>query len=171
MKLFIKILLSVFIVLIANVNATSATITFPNIQEATASFSFRNEIPKMVFKVFENDLSNCCQNRADLIAYRNWGTSVEARAAKGGLQYSDDLLRAAQQAYPKLAGKTHLHHITPKYLGGPANGPLIKLDAAYHQQITNEFRKYWSYGQGTIKDPVLRQQIMDKVYSVFPLPK
>jgi len=73
---------------------------------------------------------------------------VNEAAANGGSQYSDDLLKAAQQAYPKLAGKTQLHHITPKYLGGPANGPLIKLDAAYHQQITNEFRKYWGYGKG-----------------------
>ena len=66
-------------------------------------------------------------------------TAIVDDAAKTGLKYSDDFLKAAQQAYPKLAGKTQLHHITPKYLGGPANGPLIKLDAAYHQQITNEF--------------------------------
>ena len=92
-------------------------------------------------------------------------------AAKTGVQYSDDLLKAAQQAYPKLAGKTQLHHISPKYLGGPANGPLIKLDAAYHQQITNAFRQAWPYGNGVIKDPVLRQQILDRVYSQFPLPK
>lgn len=60
-------------------------------------------------------------------------------AAKGGLKYSNDLLKAAQQSYPKLAGKTQLQQITPKYLGGPTNGPLIKLDAVYHQQITNVF--------------------------------
>ena len=92
-------------------------------------------------------------------------------AAKGGLQYSDDLLKTAQQAYPKLAGKTQLHHITPKYLGGAADGPLIKLDAAYHQQITNEFRRLYGYGQGIIKDPAARQKIVDQVYNVFPLPK
>jgi hypothetical protein len=89
---------------------------------------------------------------------------------KGGLQYSDDLLNAAQKAYPKLAGKSQLHHITPKYLGGPANGPLIKLDAAYHQQITNAFRAEWGYGLGKPSAAQL-QTIMNKVYSQFPLPK
>ncbi|WP_373522731.1 hypothetical protein, partial [Aquiflexum sp.] len=91
-------------------------------------------------------------------------------AAKGGLQYSDDLLKAAQQAYPKLAGKTQLHHITPKYLGGPANGPLIKLDAAYHQQITNAFWAEWGYGIGKPSAAQL-DAIMNRVYSQFPLPK
>ncbi|SEK63850.1 DUF6443 domain-containing protein [Parapedobacter koreensis] len=90
--------------------------------------------------------------------------------ANGGVQYSDDLVKAAQKAYPELAGKTQLHHITPKYLGGAANGPLVPLDAAYHQQITNAFRQAWPYGQGVIKDPVLIKQIMDQVYKRFPLP-
>jgi len=80
------------------------------------------------------------------------------------------LLKAAQQAYPKLAGKTQLHHITPKYLGGPANGPLIKLDAAYHQQITNAFRTEWGYGLGKPSEAKLLE-IMNTVYSKFPLPK
>jgi hypothetical protein len=93
----------------------------------------------------------------------------EVVAAKGGLQYSDDLLKAAQQAYPKLAGKTQLHHITPKYLGGPANGPLIKLDAAYHQQITNEFRRIHGYGLPK-PSPQRLQEIMKEVYSKYPLP-
>jgi RHS repeat-associated protein len=91
-------------------------------------------------------------------------------AAKGGIQYSDDLVRTAQKLYPNLAGKTHLHHITPKYLGGPANGPRVPLDAAYHQQITNGFRQAWPYGQGVIKDPDVLRNVMDKVYKQFPLP-
>lgn len=78
--------------------------------------------------VIKNDDANCCENEQDLVYYRNRGIEVSKNAFKGGLQYSDDLLKAAQQAYPKLAGKTQLHHITPKYLGGPANGPLIKLE-------------------------------------------
>jgi len=94
----------------------------------------------------------------------------EVVATKGGIQYSDDLVRAAQQAYPKLAGKTQLHHITPKYLGGAANGPLVPLDAAYHQQITNAFRQAWPYSQGAIKDPAVLKSVMDKVYKQFPLP-
>jgi len=69
-----------------------------------------------------------------------------------------------------LAGKTQLHHITPKYLGGPANGPLIKLDAAYHQQITNAFRTEWGYGLGKPSEAKLLE-IMNTVYSKFPLPK
>ncbi len=36
------------------------------------------------FKVIENDLVNCCQNGQDLVDYRNWGTGVEAVAAKTG---------------------------------------------------------------------------------------
>lgn len=96
--------------------------------------------------------------------------SLDLSAAKGGFQYSDDLLEAAQKAYPNLAGKTQMHHITPKYLGGPANGPLINLDAAYHQQITNAFRAEWAYGIGKPSAAQL-DAIMRKVYSQFPLPK
>lgn len=62
MKLFIKILLFVFIALITNVEVANAYIKFPNIQKATISFSFLTEIPKTVFKILQNDLKNCCQN-------------------------------------------------------------------------------------------------------------
>jgi hypothetical protein len=97
------------------------------------------------------------------------GRSLAKGAAKGGLQYSDDLVRAAQQTYPKLAGKTQLHHITPKYLGGAKNGPLVPLDGAYHQMITNEFRALWGYGKGVPSATEL-QSIMKQVYSKYPLP-
>ncbi len=90
-------------------------------------------------------------------------------ATRAGTQYSDDLVRAAQQLYPGKAGKIQLHHITPKYLGGAKNGPLVPLDGAYHQQITNAFRKAWPYGQGHPSATQLRQ-IMDDVYNQFPLP-
>ena len=90
-------------------------------------------------------------------------------AARGAVQYSDDLVRAAQQTYPKLAGKTQLHHITPKYLGGAKNGPLVPLDGAYHQMITNEFRALWGYGKGVPSATEL-QSIMKQVYSKYPLP-
>lgn len=67
MKLFLEILLFVFVTLIANVKAMSATITFPDIQEVTTSSSFHTEIvAKIVFKVSENDLAKCCQNGNDL---------------------------------------------------------------------------------------------------------
>jgi hypothetical protein len=93
-----------------------------------------------------------------------------SKTAKGGLQYSDDLVKAAQKLYPNKAGLTELHHITPKYLGGAPNGPLVPLNGSYHQQITNAFRQAWAYGKGPITDPVLRRQIMNQVYKQFPLP-
>jgi hypothetical protein len=94
---------------------------------------------------------------------------IKERAAKGVTQYSDDLVKAAQKLYPKKAGTTELHHITPKYLGGAKNGPLVPLDGAYHQQITNAFRKAWGYGQVKPNAAQLKQ-IMDDVYKQFPLP-
>ena len=92
-------------------------------------------------------------------------------AANVGVQYSDDLLKSAQKLYPNKAGKIELHHPEPKYLGGAKNQALVPLDGAYHQQITNEFRRLYGYGQGVIKDPAARQKILDQVYNVFPLPK
>jgi len=82
---------------------------------------------------------------------------------------SQDLLAQAQDEYPNLAGKIQLHHIFPLYLGGDPNGPLVPLDAAYHQLITNAFRLAWPYGQGA---PSLERalEIMQQVYSKFPLP-
>ena len=105
-----------------------------------------------------------------LVHNNNPCAQVSKIVTKSGLKYSDELLKTAQKAYPKLAGKSQLHHITPKYLGGAADGPLVKLDAAYHQQITNAFRKEWGYGT---KKPNAAQleAIMKKVYSQFPLPK
>lgn len=84
MKLLIKILLFVFVALITNIKVVSATITFPNIQEATTSYSFHRELSEIDFKVIENDLANCCQRERKLVVYRNWGTGVEAAAVKGG---------------------------------------------------------------------------------------
>jgi RHS repeat-associated protein len=80
-----------------------------------------------------------------------------------------NLLTQAQEQYPNLAGKIQLHHIFPKYLGGDPKGPLVALDGAYHQVITNAFRAAWAYGQGA---PLLQdaQQIMQQVYGNFPLP-
>lgn len=77
MKLLIKILLFVFVSLIANVKVTSATITFSKIQEKTSSNLFHAQIAKTELKFSENDLANCCQNGNDLVLYRNRGISVE----------------------------------------------------------------------------------------------
>lgn len=75
----------------------------------------------------------------------------------------------AQQLYPSKAGKTELHHIVPKYFGGDSKGLVVPLDAAYHQVITNEFRRLYPYGQ---HPPSLEQlgKILESVYNKCPLP-
>ncbi len=92
------------------------------------------------------------------------------KAANRGVQYSDDLVKAAEKLYPKKAGKIELHHPIPQYLGGAKNQVTVPLNGAYHQQITNAFRAQWGYG---ISKPSAAQleTIMKKVYSQFPLPK
>ncbi|MGB9463888.1 MAG: RHS repeat-associated core domain-containing protein, partial [Candidatus Acidiferrum sp.] len=78
------------------------------------------------------------------------------------------LTAAAKEAYPKLAAKAdQLHHIIPKYLGGAADGAKVSLNAAYHQLITNEFRKLAPYGR---KFEGAVEELAQKVYSKFPLP-
>ena len=91
-------------------------------------------------------------------------------AVKEGVEFSEDLVKAAQKLFPNKAGKIELHHPIPKYLGGAKNQALVPLDAAYHQQITNAFRAEWGYG---IEKPSAAQldAIMKKVYTLFPLPK
>lgn len=84
--------------------------------------------------------------------------------------YYQQLLKEARERYPNKAGRTELHHIEPKYIGGDPNGPLIELDAAYHQMITNEFRENWHYGWGKIDNINLREHIIRQVYSKYPLP-
>lgn len=96
-------------------------------------------------------------------------------AAKAGTEFVGDTTRIAEltadaaKLYPKLAGKHHLHHVTPKYLGGAADGRLVKVDAAYHQLITNEFRRLAPYEQPR-PSPARLQEIMKQVYSKYPLP-
>jgi hypothetical protein len=81
----------------------------------------------------------------------------------------DSLVEEAKKKYPKKADKTEKHHITPKYLGGDPDGPTVDLNAAYHQEITNEFRKEWPYGEDR-PSPSEREKIMEEVYTKFPLP-
>lgn len=82
MKLFLKILLFVLAAIVASVNVTNVAVIFPNIQQTTASLSVHKEMPKTVFKVFENDLVNDCQNEQDLVAYRERGKVIEAIATR-----------------------------------------------------------------------------------------
>lgn len=96
MKLFIKILLFVFVALVTNVKVVSAIMAFPNIQEATAYSSFHNEITNTIYKVIINDEGNCCKNGNDLVDYRNRGKGVQVVAAKGGGKSVNQLNKAVQ---------------------------------------------------------------------------
>ena len=76
----------------------------------------------------------------------------------------------SRTAFPHLFGKPkHKHHLHPKYLGGHENGPTVDVDPAYHQLITNAFRREHPYGQ-EVPSPAQQQEIMRKVYSKYPLP-
>lgn len=83
--------------------------------------------------------------------------------------YYDQQVETAKKLFPQKANRIELHHITPKYLGGDPNGPLVPLDAAYHQLITNEFRSLWPYGM-PLPSPLQLREIMLKVYLKYPLP-
>jgi hypothetical protein len=83
----------------------------------------------------------------------------------------EELTADAKKLYPKLAEKAdQLHHITPKYLGGAADGPLAKIPAAYHQLITNAFRTLAPYGQAISRTTEEVTNIVKQVYSMYPLP-
>ena len=82
----------------------------------------------------------------------------------------NNLVKDAQKLYPNKAGVTELHHIEPQYIGGPKNGLRVPLNGSYHQVITNEFRGLQPYGFGPIKDPAIRWDIMNQVYTKYPLP-
>jgi RHS repeat-associated protein len=94
---------------------------------------------------------------------------VGSGAAKAATRYSDDLVKAAQRQFPDKAGKIEQHHIRPEYLGGARNGAKVPLDGAYHQQITNEFRRLHPY-RSEVPSPARVQEIMRQVYDRFPLP-
>ena len=94
-----------------------------------------------------------------------WGFSVWAHNADC---VPDDLLKAAQDAYPNKAGHSDLHHVTPKYLGGADDGQKVMLDAAYHQHITNAFRKAYPYGHSK-PDPAMLEQLKQDVYPHYPI--
>jgi RHS repeat-associated protein len=80
------------------------------------------------------------------------------------------LMQEARALYPKLCNKFQLHHPIPQYLNGPAGQNLVKLEAPYHQLITNAFRRLAPYGQ-QVPDSQSVQNIVNQVYSQYPLPK
>ena len=94
---------------------------------------------------------------------------AEAAAAATEAKIAD-LMQKAKEIYPKLCNKFQLHHPIPKYLGGNPDQALVELEGPYHQLITNAFRNQWGYGQGP-PPPDLVQNIVNTVYSQYPLPK
>jgi YD repeat-containing protein len=98
---------------------------------------------------------------AELQTYRAQQTLANAKAV-------ESKIAAAREQYPKLTG-TQQHHVVPKYLGGPANGPRVQLPTAYHQVITNEFRSLAPYGQAK-PPPGELGRILSLVYGKYPLP-
>jgi hypothetical protein len=86
MKWFTKVLLFVFVALIANLKAVNAITTSADIQKATTSFSFHKEIPETDFKIIENELINTCKSESDLLVYRSLVSSSNHTATKGGIQ-------------------------------------------------------------------------------------
>ena len=78
------------------------------------------------------------------------------------------LENVAKALYPGKATRTELHHPIPKYLGGAARQRLVRVNAAYHQAITNEFRRLAPYGRSYT--PAQARRIVNKVYRRFPIP-
>jgi hypothetical protein len=76
----------------------------------------------------------------------------------------------AEALFPKLAGKFHDHHIIPQYLGGAKDGLTVRMPAAYHQLITNEFRRLAPYGQSVRPAGEALINILRDVYIKYPLP-
>ncbi len=103
---------------------------------------------------------------ADFHTYYVSGKRVLVHNCGGKLQ---KLYKDAQKEFPNKKGD-QLHHVEPKYMGGPKNGKLSPIPAAYHQKITNAFRNLHPYGAGKLTQSA-RNAIMKKVYSKLPLPK
>jgi hypothetical protein len=97
----------------------------------------------------------------------NWEDAGAAAGENGTANY-ENLVKQAQEAYPNKIGMEY-HHITPQYLGGASDGPTVEIPSAYHQQITNAFRSEYPYGLPK-PSPVGLQEIMNTVYSQYPLP-
>lgn len=76
----------------------------------------------------------------------------------------------AEAKYPGKVGLYEWHHFWPIYLGGPRDGPMFRVPAAYHQLITNAFREHYPYGQPK-PNAGDAQIIMMKVYARYPIPQ
>jgi hypothetical protein len=76
----------------------------------------------------------------------------------------------AEQRYPDKQGQYEQHHFFPMYLGGKENGTTYRVPAAYHQLITNAFRRLHPYGSPK-PQAWEAQSFMLKVYSEYPIPQ
>jgi RHS repeat-associated protein len=75
----------------------------------------------------------------------------------------------ALKAYPNKAGRPdENHHVVPKYLGGYKNGPTVRLNPAYHQQITNAFIGAYKYGQPPPNATKLLEMLIE-AYAQYPI--
>ncbi len=83
--------------------------------------------------------------------------------------YYDDIVDEARTLYPKKTIRSELHHVTPKYLGGATDGPVTRIDAAYHQLMANGFALFWPYG-GPKPSAEELARIMAEVYGKPPPP-
>lgn len=135
MKLFIKILLFVFVAFVTNVTVASAATTFPDSQQTETSFSFHKEIAKTIYNIFENDLMNCCRNEQNLVDYKNRDIRVEANAAKG-----------VTNLIPQGKLANHLFKGADKLADNPANRTLIQKIANGKPLVVDKFGKSWYRG-------------------------
>ena len=94
---------------------------------------------------------------------------VDSLPADHRLHIYERLLEEAKKQYPNKADRPdELHHVFPKYLGFPKNGPKVRVNPAYHQWITNAFRKAWAYGKGPASAAEAWEIITD-VYTALPV--
>lgn len=94
----------------------------------------------------------------------------DLRAVQWARERYAKALQDARARYPAQQGYQE-HHFIPLYLGGPRNGVTYRLQAAYHQAITQEFRRLWSYGRGELPRPEELQGLLTEVYSKYPIPQ
>ncbi len=105
-------------------------------------------------------------------AYR-WPPEQVQRVREQARQLYFQRLKEAQARYPKHHGY-HQHHIVPMYLGGARDGATVRLPAAYHEAITQAFRREWSYSRrelGSQIEPPELLRILTTVYSEYPIPQ
>jgi len=104
---------------------------------------------------------------------RYWArrTTADPKAVEQTRRLYYQRLAEAQAMYPNASGYQN-HHVIPQYLGGPKKGKIYRLQTAYHQAITQEFRRQWGYGENKRK-PNHKElfDLMMRVYGKYPIPQ